>query len=114
MVQPVAAVNGNQQLDAGKNVLSAAVSARATHLLSQAQKTNNARAWLETLRGRILGKLSAENNQRGGIWTGRAEDNANASLLIDSLAVELAMVWVEENSPQRRETPKRDRSSQRD
>jgi hypothetical protein len=94
----------NQQLESGKNKLNAMVVTRATYLLTQAQSTDNARAYLDTLRGKILGRLSAENSQRGGIWSGKAEDNSQAPLIVDSLAIELAMTWLETNQPNPQET----------
>lgn len=84
-----------QQLKAGQNVLSNLVLTRATYLLKRAQQEPNAVEWLDNHRGQTLGRVRAEDDKRGGIWQGTAEDNAQAPLMIESLAIELAKTWLE-------------------
>jgi hypothetical protein len=84
----------NQQVQAGQNVLSNLVLTRATYLLERAQQEPKAIEWLEGHRGVTLGALRAADTQKGGIWRGTAEDNAMASVVVESLAIELARTWL--------------------
>lgn len=83
-----------QQLKAGQNLLSNLVLTRATYLLDRAQQEPDAVKWLEQHRGATLGKLRAADDQRGGIWKGRADDNAMAPVVVESLAIEVARRWI--------------------
>jgi hypothetical protein len=84
----------NQQLEAGQNLLSNLVLARATYLLERSQQEPKAIDWIESHRGGVLGQLRVSDNQRGGIWRGTAEDNAMADVIVESLAIELARTWL--------------------
>lgn len=86
--------DGNPQLEQGKNLLSRQIQARATYLVGVAREQDDARQWLDEHRGNVLGQLSTADQQRGGIWTGEATDNATADLIYETLAVELAMTWL--------------------
>jgi hypothetical protein len=85
----------DQQLEAGQNLLSNLVLSRATYLWRKAKdEGDNAEKWLDEYRGQKLGELRAADDKRGGIWTGEAEDNAYAPVVVESLAIELAKTWI--------------------
>ena len=83
------------QLEEGKNLVSNAVTARATYLVGIARQQENAVQWLDSHRGNTLGQLSAASRQRGDVWTGEASDNSQADLIFETMAVELAMHWLQ-------------------
>jgi len=88
----------DQQLEVGRNLLSDLVLVRANYLIEAAKQQPDPTVWIDEHRGRTLGTLRAADDQRLGLWKGTAEDNALASTIVESLAIEVAKTAIAEGT----------------